>query len=236
MDETRFGPFGDRVWLDTAHQGALPRAAREAGERNLADKTAPYRISDESFTEVPRRLKVALAGLIGARPDDIVLGNSTSYGLHALAMGLPLGRGDEVVLVHGDFPATVTPWLPLRRKGVEVRLLEPRTGFLSAEDVGDAITPRTRVVCTSWVFSFTGNAVDLHAIGDLCRERGVRLVINGSQGLGARPIDVGEVPHRRPRELRLEVALRPLRDGDAVALGRPGAPGEDRPRLLADQR
>lgn len=194
MDETRFGPFGDRIWLDTAHQGALPRAARAVGERSLADKTAPYRISEQSFTEVPRRLKAALAGLIGARAEDIVLGNSTSYGLHALAMGLPLAPGDEVVLVHGDFPATVTPWLPLRRKGIEVRLLEPRTGFLGVEDVESAITPRTRVVCTSWVFSFTGHAIDVDAIGDVCRERGVKLVVNASQGLGARPIDVGEAP------------------------------------------
>jgi cysteine desulfurase/selenocysteine lyase len=194
MDETRFGPFGERIWLDTAHQGALPRAAREAGERGLADKAAPHRISDESFTDVPRRLKASLARLIGGGPEDIVLGNSTSYGLHALAMGLPLGEGDEVLLVHGDFPATVTPWLPLRRKGVDVRLLEPRTGFLSVEDVDDAIGPRTRVLCTSWVFSFSGHAVDLQAIGNLCRERGVKLVVNGSQALGARPIDVGAVP------------------------------------------
>jgi cysteine desulfurase / selenocysteine lyase len=194
MDETRFGPFGDRVWLDTAHQGALPRAAREAGERSLAEKSDPHRITDESFTELPRRLKADLAGLIGGRPEQIVLGNSTSYGLHALSMGLPLGRGDEVLLVNGDFPATVTPWLPLRRRGVEVRLIEPREGFLTAEDVADAITPRTRVLCTSWVFSFSGHAVDLEAIGGVCREHGVRLVVNGSQGVGARPIEARSLP------------------------------------------
>ena len=194
MDEALFGPFGERIWLDTAHQGALPRAAREAGERGLAHKAAPHRISDESFSEVPRRLKATLARLIGARPSDVVLGNSTSYGLHALAMGLPLASGDEVLLVDGDFPATVTPWLPLRRKGVQVRLIEPRTGFLTPEDVDDAITPRTRVLCTSWVFSFSGHAIDLDAVGSICRDRGVRCVVNGSQALGARPIDVGAAP------------------------------------------
>lgn len=194
MDETRFGPFGERIWLDTAHQGALPRAARKAGERSLERKVDPHLMSDDSFTEVPRRLKSGLARLIGGRPEDIVLGNSTSYGLHTLAMGLPLRSGDEVLLVHGDFPATVTPWLPLRRRGVEVRMIEPRTGFLTEQDVAEAITPWTRVLCTSWVFSFTGHAVDLYAIGDLCRERGVRIVVNGSQGMGARPLDVGDAP------------------------------------------
>jgi cysteine desulfurase/selenocysteine lyase len=56
-----FGPFGGRVWLNTAHQGPLPGRAADSLLAALADKQAPHRIRDESFLEVPQRLRAALA-------------------------------------------------------------------------------------------------------------------------------------------------------------------------------
>jgi selenocysteine lyase/cysteine desulfurase len=44
------------------------------------------------------------------------------------------------------------------------------------------------------VHSFSGCAVDLEALGAICRERGVLFVVNGSQGLGARPLDLSAAP------------------------------------------
>lgn len=57
-----------------------------------------------------------------------------------------------------------------------------------------AVTPRTRVVCASWVFSFFGHAVDIEAIGRVCHESGVLFVVNASQAVGARPLDVAALP------------------------------------------
>jgi cysteine desulfurase/selenocysteine lyase len=125
---------------------------------------------------------------------ELVLGNSTTYGLHLLAHGLPLHRGDEVLLVDGDFPATVIPWLPLERRGIRVRRLEPEARPLSAAQLEAELTPATRVFCSGWVFSFTGEAIDLDAIGRLCRERGVLFVVNASQAIGARLLDLGATP------------------------------------------
>jgi selenocysteine lyase/cysteine desulfurase len=193
MPTSDFGPFAGRTWLNTAHQGPLPRPAVAAARDALADKAAPARIADDAFFELPQRLKRGLARLVGADPADVVLGNSTTYGLHLLAHGLPLQAGDEVLLVDGDFPASVTPWLALERRGIRVRLISPRSRPLSAAQLEAELSPRTRVFCSSWVFSFTGEAVDLAALGAVCRSAGVTFVVNGSQGVGARLIDVGSL-------------------------------------------
>ncbi len=189
-----FGPFDGRVWLNVAHQGPLPRAARRALEEVAQDKSAPHRISDESFWEVPAALKRTLSRFIGAAPEEIVLGNSASYGLHLLTHGMNWSEGDEVLLVAGDFPATVVPWLWLRERGVRVRILEPRTRPLEAAQLSEEISGRTRLFCSSWVFSFTGEAIDIDAIGELCRQRGVCFVLNATQGVAARMIDVRRAP------------------------------------------
>ena len=52
------------------------------------DGRVHLRISDESFLEVPRRLRVALGKLIRVDSDDIILGNSASYGLAMLAAAM----------------------------------------------------------------------------------------------------------------------------------------------------
>ena len=38
--------------------------------------------------------------------EQIVLGNSTSHGLHLIANGLPWTARDEVLVIEGDYPAT----------------------------------------------------------------------------------------------------------------------------------
>ncbi len=194
MDREAFGPFDGRIWLNAAHQGPLPAAAAAAARQAIADKSSPARMDDEAFFKLPRRLKDSLGRLLGVPAAELVLGNSTTYGLHLLAHGLPLQPGDEVLLVDGDFPATVIPWLPLERHGIRVRRVEPEARPLTAAQLEAELTPATRVFCSSWVFSFTGEAIDLEAIGRLCRERGVLFVVNASQAIGARSLDLGAAP------------------------------------------
>jgi cysteine desulfurase / selenocysteine lyase len=189
-----FGGFDGRAWLNCAHQGPLPLVAVAAAERALADKAAPHRMGDEAFAEVPRRLKAVLGRLVGVPAEEVILGNSTTYGLQLLVQGLDWRAGDEVLLVDGDFPATIVPWLPLAERGVRVRLLRPEGGVLDAGQLAAELTPATRLFCTSWVFSFTGHAVDLAALGQVCRRAGVTFVVNGSQAVGARPLDLAELP------------------------------------------
>jgi cysteine desulfurase/selenocysteine lyase len=100
----------DRMWFNTAHQGPLPRAAVGASSRAAALKAAPYRIGDDDFAAVPERLRALLGRLVGSPAGQIVIGNSTSHGLHLIANGLPWAEGDEVMVIEGDYPATVLPW------------------------------------------------------------------------------------------------------------------------------
>ena len=189
-----FGPFGGRIWLNCAHQGPLPRIAAEAAREAIAWKVAPFEMTQERFDGVPIRLKEALARLVGAAPGEIVLGNSASYGLHLLANGLPWRAGDEVLVVEGDFPSDILPWLGLERRGVAVRRLRPAGPLPQPDELRRALSPATRLFCTTWVHSFSGYAADLAGLGAVCRERGVLLVANTSQALGARLLDVSAVP------------------------------------------
>ena len=189
-----FGPFDGRVWLNAAHQGPLPRAAVEALEAAVAMKRAPHGIDDADFLTVPRDLREALGRLIGAPPEEVILGNSASYGVQILAQSTTWRPGDEVLVVEGDFLANIFPWLPFEEAGLSVRTVEPAGGVVEPEELEAAVTPRTRVFCTSWVNTFTGHLADLVGLGRACRDHGVTFVVNATQALGRRPLDVSELP------------------------------------------
>ncbi len=184
----------DTVWLNCAHQGPLPRAAAEAARRAVEWKQRPWELTTERFAGVPRRLKENLARLLGTRAEQIVLANGASYGLHLLANGLPLTTGDEVLVMRDDFPSNLLPWLGLTSRGVEVRQIEAEGFVPSASEVQGALRDNTRLVCLSWVHSFSGHRVDVEGIGRLCREAGVLLVLNATQGVGARSLNLGTLP------------------------------------------
>jgi cysteine desulfurase / selenocysteine lyase len=186
-----FGPFEGRVWLNCAHQGPLPKVSVEELMEAVAWKVAPHHLAhSEKFKSVPERLRTALGNLVGVPGEEIILGNSTSYGLHLLANGLPLKSGDEILLVKNDFPSCILPWLALEKRGVVVRYVEPRHHVLQAEELLENLTPQTKLLCTTWVHSFSGSAIDITEIGKLCKQHGVKFVLNCTQALGARSLDL----------------------------------------------
>ena len=187
--------LGEVIWLNTAHQGALPLKAAAAAKQAVDRKVTLTELTNESFAEVPGRLRKALARLIASNEDEIALANSASYGLHLIANALPWRQGDEVIVIATDFPSDILPWLMLEQRcGVTVSRLRPAGKVISPEEFRAAITPRTRLFCTTWVHSFSGHAIDLDALGDICRLHDVLFVLNGSQAVGARPLDVSRHP------------------------------------------
>lgn len=189
-----FGPFEGCLWLNTAHQGPLPRVSASAAAEAIAWKQAPWNLTTERFSGVPQRLKQALGRLIDAPAEEIILGNSASYGLHLLANGIDWQAGDEVLLLKDDFPTDILPWLMLAERGVTTRFIEPRNFVPQGDELLANITPATKVFCVTLVHSFSGYAVDVQELGEICRAHGIKFVLNASQALGTRAFSVKDTP------------------------------------------
>ncbi|HDZ27525.1 hypothetical protein LCGC14_0967840 [marine sediment metagenome] len=185
-----FGPFSS-IWINTSHQGALPKSAVAALNEAVQWKISPHHLANSSiFNSVPGRLKDVLGSLINAPPEDIILGNSASYGLHLLANGIKWSSGDEILLVEGDFPCDILPWLNLKKQGVKIRAVKPKGMGLQPEEIQENIGNATKLLCTSWVYSYTGHIINLPAISEICRKKGIKLVLNCSQAIGTQPFDI----------------------------------------------
>ncbi len=185
-----FEPFGERIWLNCAHQGPLPKTAIEKLNEAVKWKTNPAELDFDRFFDVPQRLRKALGRLINVQHEQIILGNSNSYGLHLLANGINWNMGDEIILSKGDFPSTNLPWLALEDKGVRINQITPECQILTEKELIESINGSTRLLCISWVNSFNGHILNVKTIGDICKANGIIFVLNCTQGLGALRFDV----------------------------------------------
>lgn len=130
------------------------------------------------------------ADLINATPDEVAFVRNTVEGISIVAEGLPWREGDNVVTVHGEYPANVYPWFNLAARGVETRVVPDRAGRVVAGDILAAVDARTRLIALSFVEFTNGFRNDLVAVGEFCRQRGVFFLVDAIQGLGALPLDV----------------------------------------------
>ncbi len=189
-----FAGFGGWAYLNCAYHGPMPRVAEEALAAAVALRRNPAYLSDHYHFSFPDAYRRAIAGLIGCRPEEVALTDSTTRGMMLLAGGLDWRAGDEVVVPRGEFPANRLPWLWLERRGVTVRGVDLGAGAGAAGRIEAALTARTRLVSVSWVGYADGRRLDLAPISALCRSRGVLFAVDGSQGIGGLPFDLAATP------------------------------------------
>jgi cysteine desulfurase/selenocysteine lyase len=130
------------------------------------------------------------AQLLHAAPDEIALVRNTTEGINLVAEGFPWQPGDNVVVPAGEFPTNLYPWLALRDRGVDVRLVPADLGRLDLDRLAAACDARTRIVAVSWVDYATGWRVDVDALVELAHRRGALVCLDAIQGLGVFPLDV----------------------------------------------
>lgn len=189
----RFAPFEGVTYLDAASQGPLPVAAVRAGREALALKERPWRIGTQTYLSVVAEARALAARLLGAREESVALVTGAGQVVNAVARGLELGEGDEVLLPRHEFPSNDLPWRWLARRGVAVRVVEPDhpSGAVSAARLAAEISPRTRVVAFAHVSYLHGGRIDPGPVVEAARAAGAITVVDGSQAAGALPFDFG---------------------------------------------
>ena len=190
LPRSEFGVTQQYVYLNHAAAGVLPASTVAAIEQFVRAHasggvlgTFPY---DLQMTEYRSKI----GGFIGASGSEIATLLNTGAGANTVALGIDWKPADEVVLCDNEFPANVIPWLGLRRRGVDVRLIPTREERLTPERLRRELSPRTRVVAVSWVSYADGYRHDLAGLAAVAHEAGALLCVDAIQGLGVFPLDV----------------------------------------------
>lgn len=181
----------DYCYFNTGGLGPSPRVVVET----VVDQVrALERLSERGHDQIALVRRKACR-FLNCAEDELALTRSTTEGMNAIARGLPLKSGEEILLSTHEHPGGAMPWFALARdRGVAVRTFEVgASGGETMAHIRAATTGQTRVVSVSHVLCTTGAVLPIARIGELCRERGVILVVDGAQAVGMIPVDLDQL-------------------------------------------
>ncbi|GLK75539.1 cysteine desulfurase [Methylopila jiangsuensis] len=127
------------------------------------------------------------AFLNAASTDEIIFTRSATEAINLVANGVGLsmiGEGDEIVLTIMEHHSNVVPWHFLReRKGAVLKWVQVRDdGSFDLDLFAEALTERTKFVAVTHMSNVLGTVVPVKEVVRLAHERGVPVLVDGSQG------------------------------------------------------
>lgn len=176
------------AYLNAAASSPLATPVANAAIAHLRDTEENGDIAFPRWLTLKEDVRHKLAKFLGAHDDEVAFLPSTSMGMHVAAHVLKQHAVSEVLTLAQEFPSTT---LPLLHQGLVLNVVKPRPdGRYALEDFEAALTKQTRAVAVSAVQYQSGFRVDLAALGQLCKQRGLIFVVNAAQAAGQMPLDV----------------------------------------------
>lgn len=181
-------------WLNAAYLGPLPNRTTEIGLAAVKRKAHPWTITPVDFHTEVDEVKALYSRLIGAKPQEIAIVPSTSYGVATIAANIPLPAGKTVVVPAQEHTSAYHAWVRSARKsGAHVRVTARGANQSWGQAILDAIDANTAVVSVPACHWSDGRQFDLAAIAEKTRAVGAILVIDGTQSIGAWDFDVAAI-------------------------------------------
>ena len=188
------------VYLDNGASAQKPQVVIDAVTRTYSQEYANvhrglhYLSNLATYNYEAARGKIA-GFLNAASPDHIVFTTGTTEAINLISYGWAAPRfqpGDEIILTIMEHHANIVPWHFLReRQGVVLKWVEvDANGDLDPEAVLAAIGPRTRLIAVTHMSNVLGSVVDVAAICRGAHDKGVPVLVDGSQAAVHMKVDV----------------------------------------------
>jgi selenocysteine lyase/cysteine desulfurase len=184
----------DVTYLNCANMSPQLRTVTEAGLSAVRDKASPWTVRADDWFAPTERLRMLFARIIKGETDGVAIVPSVSYGIALAAANVRVARGQSIVLLDGEFPSNVYAWHELaRQRGAVVRPVARPAAGAWTDPLLEAIDETTAVVAVPNCHWTDGRFVDLTRVAAAARRVGAALVIDGSQSVGAYPLDVASI-------------------------------------------
>ncbi|MDQ6647359.1 MAG: cysteine desulfurase [Pseudomonadota bacterium] len=188
------------VYLDNANTSQKPVSVIEAmsthyREHNANVARAVHQLGEEA-TAAFEGARDKLARFINAPSrNELILTSGTTQAINLVAYSyaLPrLGEGDAILTTMMEHHANIVPWqLVAGRSGATVKAAPiNERGELIVEKYIEMLTPEVKLACVAHVSNVLGTVNPVQQIARECRKRGIALLVDGSQAVPHRAVDV----------------------------------------------
>jgi selenocysteine lyase/cysteine desulfurase len=179
------------AYFNTATLSPQLHRVRLAGEAALERRGRPWTITADDWFSGVERLRTVFGELVGGDAEGVALVPATSYGFAVAAHNLALQRDDRVLVLAEEYPSGIYSWRTATRTvGADILTVSREPDQSWTDAILNVLDERVTMVSVPNVHWTDGALIDLEAVSARTHEVGARLVIDGSQSIGAMPFDV----------------------------------------------
>lgn len=160
-----------------------------------ADEGPDSQATSDYITALLKELRTRVAHMINCDPEEVILTQSTTDGINAVANGLAWKKGDTVIVRGGkhEHPANYLPWLRLKEKGVVLNEIAiDENGFFDLGDL-EKQARNGKLLTLSHALYNTGAIMPLEEAGKVAAENNLLYCIDAAQTAGSMKVDVKRI-------------------------------------------
>ncbi|MEZ5924933.1 MAG: cysteine desulfurase [Hyphomicrobiaceae bacterium] len=191
------------VYLDNGASAQKPRAVIDAMEAamtlNYANVHRGLHYLSNQATSAYESARRTVAQYLNAPSDDqIIFTKNATEAINLVAHafgGMQIGEGDEIVLSVMEHHSNIVPWhFHRERRGAVLKWAEiTDDGSFDLDGFERLLTPRTRIVAVTQMSNVLGTVTPIREIVRIAHERGIPVLVDGSQGAVHLKVDVQEL-------------------------------------------
>ena len=190
------------VYLDSANTGQKPAAVIEAVDafyrRSNANVSRAVHALGTEATDAYEGARAKLARFLNVRGDELVLCSGTTFAINLVAYSWALPRlkaGDAILVSRMEHHANIVPWqLVAERTGAKIKVADiHEDGTLDLDALRASMTGEVKLLAVTHTSNVLGT---VNPVREICREarrRGIVTVVDGSQALPHRGVDIGAI-------------------------------------------
>lgn len=191
------------VYLDNGASAQKPQvvidAVKHAYESEYANVHRGLHFLSNAATDAYEAARETVRGFLNAGSvDEIIFTKGSTEGINTVAYGWGMeniGEGDEIVLSIMEHHSNIVPWHFLREKKGAKLVWAPvdDQGVFHIDEFEKCLTDKTKLIAITHMSNALGTVVDVKAVCRIAHERGIPVLIDGSQGAVHMPVDVRDI-------------------------------------------
>ena len=136
-----------------------------------------------------------IAKFVGAHDDEIALTHNVTEGINIACWGVPLKKGDEVIVTTHEHVGNAAPWMNrMKVHGIVLRKYTPAsTAAETLNIIASLINKNTRAIATPHIPCTQGQILPIKEICKLAKDKGLFSLVDGAHGAGMMHLDLHDM-------------------------------------------
>lgn len=192
--------IGEEIYLDGNSLGRLPKKTLELSNNLIQNQWGKRLIRswNEHWIELPNKVSAKIAQIVGAKPDEIFVGDSTSINFYKLAFATLNFQNEKSKIVTDslNFPTDIYVLRGLieqQFKNHTLTIIKSEDDMsISEEAIKQALDKNTALLTLSHVVFKSAYKYNMQKINALAHQKGALVLWDLSHSAGAVPVNLNE--------------------------------------------